>query len=301
MSRKARSVFAMNGYKLLLALLGATSAGMVQAGDCDTCQVPNRPASTCACCDDSGLLDVIDQVAGRVHSELRVLSGSRSFGKSHLLCDHGCDILVGHEAVHAHDTFDCPNCHDGGGADAVETTVIDDGTGQSTAPSSSTPVRPPSRLRSVPAPGAVPDEQADPFVDEPRTSGRTIPGRTIEYQRKSPVRTQYGQRYNTQAQNTSTADYWAGSEQEKVTKAKSVKTVAAEPATVEDDFQNAYRRRVVDQGSASETDVVTSESDSPEHSILEPLPTKNAAVQPLNRASKETLSASSQFHNPLRP
>jgi hypothetical protein len=138
-------------------------------------------------------------------------------------------------------------------------------------------------------------------VDEPRTSGRTIPGRTIEYQRKSPVRTQYGQRYNTQAQNTSTADYWAGSEQEKVTKAKSVKTVAAEPATVEDDFQNAYRRRVVDQGSASETDVVTSESDSPEHSILEPLPTKNAAVQPLNRASKETLSASSQFHNPLRP
>jgi len=291
----------MNGYKLLFALLGATSTGMVQAGDCDTCQVPNRATSTSACCDDSGLLDVIDQVAGRVHSELRVLSGSRSFGKSPLLCDHGCDTLIGHEAVHAHDPWDCPNCHGGDGAEMSETTVIDDGTRQSTAPSSSAPVRQPSRLRSVPAPGVVPDEQADPFVDEPRTSGRMIPGRTIEYQRKSPVRTQYGQRYNTQAQNTSTADYWAGSEQEKVIKAKSVKTVASEPVTVEDDFQNAYRRRVVDLSSALETDVVTSESDSPSQSILEPLPTKNAEVQPLNRVSKEKPSVSSQFHNPLRP
>lgn len=290
----------MNGYKLLLAFLGTTTFGLVQAGDCDTCQTPHRPSSACACCDDSGLLDVIDQAVGRVHSELRILSGSRGFAKNHLLADHGCDTLVGHEVIDTQDASDCPNCHSHNGVEVDGSTVIEEGVHQTTEPSS-TPVKQPSRLKSVPSPGSIPDENSDPFVDEPRTSGRTIPGRTIEYQRKSPARTKYGQRYNTQAQTTSTADYWAGTEQEKASKANSVKTAAAEPSTIQDDFQNAYRRRAVDLSPTEQVANDAHEIDSQNHSILEELPAKSDNGQPLKTPLQEKTVTHSQFHNPLRP
>lgn len=290
----------MNGYKLLLALLGATSTGMVQAGDCDTCQVPKRATSTCACCDDSGLLDVIDQAVGRVHSELRILSGSRGFRKSQHHVDHGCDTLVGHEVIDAEDASDCPNCHSHVGVEEDRSTMSQEGVQQSNEPSS-TPVKQPSRLKNVPMPGSLHDENSDPFVDEPRTSGRMIPGRTIEYQRKSPERAKYGQRYNTQAQTTSTADYWAGSEQEKASKANSVKTAAAEPSTLQDDFQNAYRRRAADLSSTEVAAIDAQDLDSQNHSILEPLPAKTANAQPLRTPSQEKAATASQLYNPLRP
>jgi hypothetical protein len=243
----------MRRSELYLALLGtlvATTA--TQAGDCDGHVSAPCPSSHCATC-EGGLLDVISDAASRVHSDVRQLSRSMRASRNSKYCDHGCDAGSSMTVEQAYQP-DCPHCHSGSSDHAVHGQLQP--TAPRVLPHSTVPNMPqPENLRSIPAPVADPDAHQDPFVDEPRTGSRSIPGRTIQYQRKSLQRPSYGLRYHKQAHTTTTADYWAGSEPKSESDAWLVQTASNNPASMEAEFQFAHRRRVVDgQANALPTD-----------------------------------------------
>ncbi len=215
----------MRGSPFLLAICGAIAGvGNLVAQNCDSCgSISSR--THCSCCDDRGLLDGVDQIAGRIHSgvnrmtrglrrEMGVGLGSLRRCKTCNSCASSCDGPSWHSGS-------CPSCGSGVSSDSVSHNEFDDVSAipQPTAESppahhglqhqnSPLPMQPPPRqLSPTPAapmpqtapaqsPYSVPtdpptrDSKVNPFADEPHASNmrsnvRRVPGRTIQYQRSS--------------------------------------------------------------------------------------------------------------------
>jgi len=200
----------------LLATFAAASNSVSLA--CDKCK---SNCKTCTQCDDRGLLDVVDLLAGRLQKSLedsrpKLVGGVRSKGS----CDQP---TCGCEAVSvAKPTCGCESSHaaprllsspiDEQWAEPPMTHRIPKPVPHVQSPPQETPDSQISRGESptaVPIPvktdreanprsRSLPDEAVDPFTDDAASRIRKIPATSIQYQRPVP---RYVDQYDPQAAN----------------------------------------------------------------------------------------------------
>ncbi|MBX3423437.1 MAG: hypothetical protein KF752_17910 [Pirellulaceae bacterium] len=207
----------MKRTSLLLTLwASAVSPSLLLGADCDQPLPTGCSSGRCMPAEDGGLLDVVDQFAGRIHADIRRLLHPVQAGLKQQFasnCDAGCDTWTEVDSHESHpSTAARPAQRHTGGAGSSRSVTFgetpDWGHSWTTQSGESNGNSRPTQLRQTPATPSNSDSQVNPFADEPQTSQRPVRGRTIQYQR-TPSKPAYGQRYNSQASNTtSTADYW---------------------------------------------------------------------------------------------
>jgi hypothetical protein len=291
----------MSRVHLLLAFSTiAGTAAALPASDCD-CQKPAKSAPCNCIQDDRGLLDVVDSVAGRIHSGLRssLTNIGRLPGKMQP-SSCGCEVKT--------NSCGCHTCQSGGNKhqSVSESSVAPPMAKQ--GHSSVSEDDQPAGLRVL---HPMPDAKVNPFDDEPAQTGQNrVRGRTIQYRSNGNTnrpnanssrsqRAPYGQQYNPQAQRIpTTADYWAESEQQRPLQL--VAPASNETPSLEEVFRPAYRISIKDS------------DDQPGKTLksqsigLRPVPTHNpesvsSRIQ-LNVDAYERESSNEQpvYDNPLR-
>jgi hypothetical protein len=312
----------MTRAQLLLALSAITgTASMLPASDCDGKGKGKGSCQTIQ--DDRGLLDVVDDVAGRIHSGFsssfsRMAKLSSRFDRPHVSRgSRGCD---------------CDSCQASNEMQGMQGQYSTDQNfnESNAAPPNGTNQHPPIQLSpdapadvppSLRVPSPTPDAQINPFMDEPVRSGSgRVRGRTIQYQQgarpiyqnapypapapsRGTTKPQYGQQYNSQAQSggTASADYWSESNK-KTQKLQLVAPASSQTQTLEEVFRPAYRV------SLSDADEQAQQSNSTPPMSLRPVQTKDSSESgssrrqsvKVDRYEREDSVQQPSYENPLR-
>lgn len=308
----------MTRAQILLALSTiASSAAIVPASDCD-CSKPSKGTS-CACArDDSGLLDVVDEVAGRFHAGFRTSLTKISRLQSKMKQPNcGCEVQP--------TDCDCQACRSDGNSSFTESNSAPPMAlpGHSIVPHGDVPP-------SLKVPHPVPDSQLDPFIDEPARSGQSrVRGKTIQYRSNngtnqpntnrpnnnrpntnqpnnsqpkakpgSTPRVAYGQQYSSQARRMpSTAEYWAaGSSQP--SGLQLVAPASSNAPTLEEVFRPAYRVSLRD------TDELPSKPQTTRSNTLRPVPNQSIELRDSRESNTDLYERKVEltpiYDNPLR-
>ncbi|MEZ6137785.1 MAG: hypothetical protein R3C53_23100 [Pirellulaceae bacterium] len=210
----------LNRTKFLIALLAAACAGSLVTA-CDQCDaVPSKVCKSCQKCDDRGLLDVVDLLAGRVQSSIKAVTPSIPKVRLCICKTQTCTCQASRHSNTAHKASQCDDqceCSSGG-----ESSPRHYAPTPAPFPAPSTPsilpfsapeiheYRPsdqPPYSQPAPAPRPVPaspelvplpDTAVDPFRDDSANRVRRVPARTIQHSKPA---TRYGERYDPQAFN----------------------------------------------------------------------------------------------------
>ena len=305
----------MNRSLLLMSLWGAVAgSGLARAGDCD-----RRGNCPCAptCC-SSGLLDVVDGVAGHLHANFSRLFHTLHTGSALPRlsgCDAGCDGTWQCGSAACTDGLASANCgcdHDTtGGADLHDLGVsggqIESGAsgqvlnrysgmqppnqGQHEPAAKDDDSRGPGlkQLKQVPAPQPVPDAETDPFLEEARLVPGGVPGGSMQQLRRHNKQPSYGDQSSTQARGATSADYWSRRAGPHRHSAGQIATTAAQQPVAELHFRPIYRVRFTDDGEAP----AELQAAQPPHSAAHP-----AGAEPTAAGRPPELP---KYHNPLRP
>lgn len=290
---------------LILALCSiAGTTTVLPANDCN-CGKTGQSTKCCCVRDDSGLLDVVDRVAGRLHSEVR-----RNMVKIVRLPAFGHQTKATRQVPSV--DCDCQACQSIG-KNSIEDSQI--------APplaipnhTNTTHSNESSGLRVL---APIPDSQVDPFVDESvRTGQSKVQGKTIQYRqstvpsrsdsvqpkstRSSETRPKYGQQYTHEAQRTpSTADYWA-QDNHRDRPLQMVAPASNQDSTLEEVFRPAYRLSLRDANAQSAQSAPANQSNQ-----LRPVPTAESDRRSLpendpNPHYEREIKPTPIFDNPLR-
>jgi hypothetical protein len=295
-----------------------TAACCAEASRCDAligCDETARCASDACCnaapcCTDSGLLDAVDQFAGRIqfgliHFSRKLRSGLRSDRDWHSssVCDEYCDSgLLNHRSMNRKGQTSCTDC------ESCQSGLVQDGNLQPIEESSASPPTAEgktqqTKLRSVPSRLRVPDSQVDPFQDDSQTNLRPLPTKNNRYQRLMPTsagkaESTRNQHFDSQANRSlstadlSTADYWADGGLLPQQPIVQITTASSESAPQAAAIKKPYRVRVGDQESSSE---------SPEQSIsVSPLRPKATGLLSGEGPVGAQSSTTAPENNPLR-
>lgn len=279
----------MKRSKFIVALLAVMGLSVeVHGGDCD-CAKPSSCQSQCQCSDDRGLLDHFDRVAGDAHARAKKnfrLPFTLQLKKKSDNCDLcvapscGCEIAA---SCGCEVTASC-GCE--GHSDY--TSGLDVGAHHHSGPLPGSTIGPDKR---IPAPVPSTDLHVNPFEDEvPRSSNSKVRGRTIQY-RAQPTPTQaprvrqprgetYGQQYSTQANHSNPGNM---RDEHLVHGGTSMPSGmqqrhAAQPVTVDQVFQSAYRLKLSDS-CESQPGVAGSVASVGSPSSLRPVPTQPSPRQ----------------------
>lgn len=252
---------------------------MIQAGECDKCVRMDQQSRCCsesqctqgscscdeACCNDSGLLDVVDRFAGRIHYGFlqfsrRVQPGccSNRSWQAGSRCDECCD-----SSFTAQDHVSSKRSRSRTSCDACDFGKYQDGKvntqeHSSEAPPATEDQTSRSRLRQFPTRQRVPDSEVDPFQDDPQTSLHPVPSRNNRYQRLLPLRTGKNETsvlplFDSQANwSPLSAEYWNDDEWLGRDQGSHVTVVSSESAAPAEQVKKPYRVRVGDQEEASQ-------------------------------------------------
>ncbi len=172
---------------LACVLLSAWLAIGNAAAACDGCDTAGPCCCSRSCCDDRGLLDIVDSLAVRFQSNL---FDSRRCNR------HACDeIACGCESRAAcqHARRPAQSAPSVAPYMMLDQDRLPTGQGFEPAPAPPRVLSP----ETVPEPLPMRDQQVDPFQDDTASHVRRVPARTIQYHK--PREMSYGDSYDPQA------------------------------------------------------------------------------------------------------
>lgn len=197
------------------------------------------------CCTDSGLLDAVDQFAGRIqygliHFSRKFRSGIRSDRdwRSRSACDASCDSC-------------CDSCCDGKSVPRIEESTASPPVSGNQSQHTKSRL-PPTRTR-------VPDAEINPFEDDSQTNLRPLPIKNNRYQRLMPTNAAKAEptsmhHFDAQASRSlSTAEFWADSGLPDQQPIPQITTASSESSAQAIVLRKPYRVRVSDQETTSES------------------------------------------------